>query len=567
MANTFSSFENRVISFDIETTGLDPSNLFGEKAPGLNQKGIKPRIWALGFHIPGQDTPQETQLFSANAEREQQVLTSNKFYKESGVWNDYVTRTKQGYTPSDSFRMVRESDGVGKALTETFNAAKTRYTAETGNFIDGGMVLIQNTNFENRWIGHIESEEANTTFSAIQRYKSNSNRQLYVPPEVSRLRSTIVEGMSAKEIDGVYDKIVMNYQAEVANVQGTGRYITGELMDFTSAMYSKAIAEGHLDPSYSKIGKNVELLSHVLLGEKEIHGAGSDAKQQSRIFEEVLGMRDRIQAGELTEKDKRVFAYLNNPANIKAQKESAAARNLIGFSNNIQNNIVNVRKEVGIVEVDIHDTVSNQNIPISFKRRVAITDPEEIMLRYEEVLDRNGDTEANRILEKLRAEEIAGNSEPAIERIKNPDVLSQLEDINQQNKDTLFSTNPNDFSTNDYGPRVERKRSGAKKVLSALGAEYESARNNDEILRAILPENKKIALGGAVAIAGGGMLWALSTGDSKERAEKFRRERYAQKAELYNDSTFNMLNPSTRPGIQYGWAKAQSDESIRHYEY
>ena len=79
------------------------------------------------------------------------------------------------------------------------------------------------------------------------------------------------------------------------------------------------------------------------------------------------------------------------------------------------------------------------------------------MLRYEEVLDRNGDTEANRILEKLRAEEIAGNSEPAIERIKNPDVLSQLEDINQQNKDTLFSTNPNDFSTNDYGPRVERK--------------------------------------------------------------------------------------------------------------
>ena len=58
MANTFSSFENRVISFDIETTGLDPSNLFGEKAPGLNQKGIKPRIWALGFHIPGQDTPQ-----------------------------------------------------------------------------------------------------------------------------------------------------------------------------------------------------------------------------------------------------------------------------------------------------------------------------------------------------------------------------------------------------------------------------------------------------------------------------------------------------------------------------
>lgn len=103
--------------------------------------------------------------------------------------------------------------------------------------------------------------------------------------------------------------------------------------------------------------------------------------------------------------------------------------------------------------------------------------------------------------------------------------------------------------------------------MSALGAEYESARNNDEILRAILPENKKIALGGAVAIAGGGMLWALSTGDSKERAEKFRRERYAQKAELYNDSTFNMLNPSTRPGIQYGWAKAQSDESIRHYEY
>ena len=145
-------------------------------------------------------------------------------------------------------------------------------------------------------------------------------------------------------------------------------------MDFTSAMYSKAIAEGHLDQSYSKIGKNVELLSHVLLGEKEIHGAGSDAKQQSRIFEEVLGMRDRIQAGDLTEKDKRVFAYLNNPANIKAQKESAAARNLIGFSNNLQNNIVNVRKPLHadqtILQWNSHLLESVTNVSFLYPHRI-----------------------------------------------------------------------------------------------------------------------------------------------------------------------------------------------------
>ena len=41
----------------------------------------------------------------------------------------------------------------------------------------------------------------------------------------------------------------------------------------------------------------------TFFNEQEVHSAGSDARQQSLIFKEMMGLRDRLSSEQLTEQD------------------------------------------------------------------------------------------------------------------------------------------------------------------------------------------------------------------------------------------------------------------------
>jgi len=551
---TYDAFKDKFVSFDIETTGIDPGEYFGASVDGISKtNNLKPRVWEAAFHDPRTGKIFEESFASSNISEEQKALAGISFYDKNEAWQRHITDTSKY-----KFKEGEVSKGVSSAFKSTG--------------LTGGMMLIQNARFENRWMSHVADTEGAPEFFEQMRYGQDSsvdgNRKLYTPPSISKMKSKIDrDKLSVSAIDSIYDDIVKQYAKETDEAAKNGHLIVGDMLDFTAATFTKAVKKGHLDPTYLTKGHNVELLSKVFLNEQEVHSAGSDARQQSLIFKEMMGLRDRLSSEQLTEQDIKRLGTLNAAAPIV--REESAARGALGLIESIKAGKPNVSGPiVNYRRVDVKDSLTGAEEYLNMPIRQKVSRVEDILPNYLNNTKSNEGTFAYTAISDLVKKH---GSKAAIRHLQTDDFKTGLEDLVSRSKDTINKINDLPPVTKTIQEEVDKGVKSLSERMEKVGAEfseaYKSMRESQELLKQILPESPKkggAVLGVTAAIGG---LWAASQFNDEEKAQEYRDRTRRKQVQLYPEATFKMLDQSNLPQLPYGYAKADWEERIKHHEY
>lgn len=547
---TYDSFKGHVLSLDIETTGIDPGGLFGPSMDGIEKKTITPRIWSTAFHNTETDKTYETIYRSLNREAERDALSSNEFYGKNKVWADYIGADHNTFS----------SQTVSEGLNSDFRKSG----------VAGGMLLIQNSQFENKWITHQSKVDTNFGIDILrnQRYKTvdelGEKPGLYRPSIISQLRNQIYDAdrSSVAAIDSLYDSMIKAYSEETTEAAKNGKLIVGDLMDFTGATYSKAVKEGWLDPVYMTKGRGVEFMASMFLGEKETHAAGSDARQQSLLFKKMLGLRDRISSGEVTEADRVTFRKMNLAA--RDLLEETSAKGAISFIESLKSGTINTYSGIGgIHPVRIMDSVTNTSHTMYVPQRGLEVKRNEILMNFLANTSTNSDTEAYRMLEKAME-----YGDQSLDYIKSDDFVGRLNEISSSSSSRIEGI-INDSSVSPQNKNsIPRLKESIDRVKKGFSSQYKDGLESaPEIIKAIMPTDAKrgAMVGGALSLIGG--LWAISQTNDSEKAIEYQNRRRQRNMDTSIDSTINMYNPVNKPELPYGYARAQWESRIGHHEY
>lgn len=554
---SYDNYKGKVLSFDIETTGIDPGNMFGAKIDGIEKKDIQARIWSTAFHNPETDKIHETIYKSPNQIKEAAALQNAEFYSENKAFKDYIT--------SNHSTFENHTD-IAKGLNRDFK----------NSGINGGMILIQNAQFENKWTKWQQRQAKISGSETIdildnQLYHSIDGNeltgQLFVPKSVHEIKQKLYNGrdsMSIESMDSLYDEMMKVYSEETEKAARDGKLITGDLMDFTAATYTKAVKQGYLDKTYLHKGRGIEFMAGLFLGEEELHSAGSDARQQSKIFEHILGLRDRLISENLTEEDLKIFGKMNLSA--QSVREGTAARGALGFIDGLNNGLVNTSGfDIDQINVPIKNTVTGEIENISVQRRKRDLPKSEIIPSFL----RNTETNEGTIAYQKILEAHNKYGEDAVDYIKNEDFINELKGIKQESQENI----KNILSDDSIEPAKQKIRTDSinnkiKTISEKFAHDYKSGvENSPELLKAILPKTTK---GGALLATGTaavGGLWALSHTNNDSKAEEYKIRTRRNNLNNSLDSTINIYTPSNKPELNYGYARAQWENRIGHHEY
>ena len=80
-----------ILSFDIETTGLNKDSNFGVNNNGVTTRDIKPRVWSMAVHNKNTDNSHARIFDSPDMAKEAAALKSNRFYGKNDEWNKYAS--------------------------------------------------------------------------------------------------------------------------------------------------------------------------------------------------------------------------------------------------------------------------------------------------------------------------------------------------------------------------------------------------------------------------------------------------------------------------------------------
>lgn len=547
---TYDNFKGNVLSLDIETTGIDPGELFGINIDGVQRKNITPRIWSTAFHNTETDDTYETVYKSLNREAERDALSTNSFYGKNKVWSDYINSDQTKFSSSN----------VSKGLNSDFRKSG----------FDGGMILIQNSQFENKWIRYQSNIELGEEIDILSKqryktvYKDDVTSGLYRPSKISQIRNTInsSHNASVSAIDSLYDEMIKEYAKETHESASNKKLIVGDLMDFTGATYTKSVKEGWLDQAYMSKGRGIEFMASMFLGEKETHSAGSDARQQSILFKKMLNLRDRISSGKVTEEDRKIFKKMNLAS--KDLLEETSAKGAISFIEGLRGGRANTYSNIGgIKSVSVMDEVSGTMHQVSVPIRGLDIPRSEILMNFLANTSSNSDTESYRMLEKA-----VEYGDQALDYIKSDDFLDKLnriKEISSKNLESIISDNNVPLENKSTAPRI---KGAINSIKDNFSKQYKDGLDSaPEIIKAIMPTDAKrgAMIGGAASLIGG--LWAISQTNDKDKAIEYQNRERQMKMNTSIDSTINIYNPMNKPELPHGYARAQWESRIGHHEY
>ena len=291
-----------MVSLDIETTGLSEQ---------------KDKIWSVGITDPNGNGWEQ---FSDP--REDKTANLHSFMKErSGEFAE--EQIKRG-----SFDELERNISSGNTVSER------ELVENTFSRLKNKAILIQNANFENKFLGGVFGED-DAGLSSIFRYNTRGarspNKKLFVPPTVGNILDEIKmakgSGANISEIAGMYDKMLGEYSKEFARQDG--KSFTIDLMHISNAVFAKAANKGLLDEKMYDANVKVDFLSEIFGLGKELHTALSDGLQQERIFYRLLDINEEIDSGSLSDKT------INELADIKTRAKDAAKSKFKSELNNI----------------------------------------------------------------------------------------------------------------------------------------------------------------------------------------------------------------------------------------
>lgn len=549
-----------VTSFDIETTSLTPNGNITSDYNGVTRNIGKGRIWSIGAYGRNNDKTIAKEFHYdpdsiIDKKAEWNALKNKEFYSTNKVVRDYFESDAKNFRSNDIYKHI-DNDIFG----------------DGGN--KRGMILIQNSQFERRWMSSLPYSEMlsiHRNMIESQMYNGERVNQLYRPAEVSRHLQDAKNAKTLAASDKAYDRMIEAYKKVDRRISSLpadqNKFYVADLMDFTAATLTKAAAQGKVPESYSKMGHNVDFLAKLMLGEEEIHGAMSDAKQQYAIFKKMNMIREELVSGSLSDETKDIFTrmreaepYLREVMGMKVLKSNIQKYKETGK--------FDTRRRAGDATITIVDNISGEEKNISVPKYVYTGSKEDSIKRIMEEVDKYGNTSAKRHLDDAWARS-SGNIDDFIEIIKNIDSpsINNIENLADNAVESILLGGTVDSDTKrliEESSKIDHKKEFIRKAENI----YDTKIKNIPIIGELLPNNFKKGYGvlglGAAAL---GLYASMDSFDDDLKVRAIREDQQRLRQRQYADPTIRQFQSLDYASMPAGVGKANWEERNKHYEY
>lgn len=549
-----------VTSFDIETTSLTPNGNITSEYNGVTRNIGKGRIWSIGAYGRNKDKTIAKEFHYdpdsiIDKKAEWNALKNKEFYSTNKVVRDYFESDTKNFRSNDIYKHM-DNDIFG----------------DGGN--KRGMILIQNSQFERRWMSSLlysEMLSIHRNMIESQMYNGERVNQLYRPAEVSKYLQDAKNAKTLAASDKAYDRMIEAYKEIDKRISslpaGQNKFYVADLMDFTAATLTKAAAQGKVPESYSKMGHNVDFLAKLMLGEKEIHGAMSDAKQQYAIFKKMNMIREELVSGSLSDETKDIFTrmreaepYLREVMGMKVLKSNIQKYKETGK--------FDTRRRAGDATITIVDNISGEEKNISVPKYVYTGSKEDSIKRIMEEVDKYGNTSAKRHLDDAWARS-NGNIDDFIDIITNIDSpsINNIENLADNAVENILLGGTVDSDTKkliEESSKIDHKKEFIRKAENI----YDTKIKNMPIIGELLPNNFKKGYGvlglGAAAL---GLYVSMDSFDDDLKVRAIREDQQRVRQRQYADPTIRQFQSLDYASMPAGVGKANWEERNKHYEY
>lgn len=549
-----------VTSFDIETTSLTPNGNITSEYNGVTRNIGKGRIWSIGAYGRNKDKTIAKEFHYdpdsiIDKKAEWNALKNKEFYSTNKVVRDYFESDTKNFRSNDIYKHM-DNDIFG----------------DGGN--KRGMILIQNSQFERRWMSSLPYSEMlsiHRNMIESQMYNGERVNQLYRPAEVSKHLQDAKNAKTLAASDKAYDRMIEAYKEIDKKISslpaGQNKFYVADLMDFTAATLTKAAAQGRVPESYSKMGHNVDFLAKLMLGEEEIHGAMSDAKQQYAIFKKMNMIREKLVSGSLSDETKDIFTrmreaepYLREVMGMKVLKSNIQKYKETGK--------FDTRRRAGNATITIVDNISGEEKNISVPKYVYTGSKEDSIKRIMEEVDKYGNTSAKRHLDDAWARS-SGNIDDFIDIITNIDSpsINNIENLADNAVESILLGGTVDSDTKkliEESSKIDHKKEFIRKAENI----YDTKIKNIPIIGELLPNNFKKGYGvlglGAAAL---GLYASMDSFDDDLKVRAIREDQQRLRQRQYADPTIRQFQSLDYASMPAGVGKANWEERNKHYEY
>ena len=436
------------------------------------------------------------------------------------------------------------------------------------------MILIQNSQFERRWMSslpHSEMLSIHRNMIESQMYNGERVNQLYRPAEVSKHLQDAKNAKTLAASDKAYDRMIEAYKEIDKRISslpaGQNKFYVADLMDFTAATLTKAAAQGRVPESYSKMGHNVDFLAKLMLGEEEIHGAMSDAKQQYAIFKKMNMIREELVSGSLSDETKDIFTrmreaepYLREVMGMKVLKSNIQKYKETGK--------FDTRRRAGDATITIVDNISGEEKNISVPKYVYTGSKEDSIKRIMEEVDKYGNTSAKRHLDDAWARS-NGNIDDFIDIITNIDSpsINNIENLADNAVESILLGGTVDSDTKkliEESSKIDHKKEFIRKAENI----YDTKIKNIPIIGELLPNNFKKGYGVlGLGVAALGLYASMDSFDDDLKGRAIREDQQRLRQRQYADPTIRQFQSLDYASMPAGVGKANWEERNKHYEY
>lgn len=549
-----------ITSFDIETTSLTPNGNITSEYNGVTRNISKGRIWSIGAYGRNKDKTVAKEFHYdpdsiIDKKAEWNALKNKEFYSTNKVVRDYFESDTKNFRSNDIYKHI-DNDIFG----------------DGGN--KRGMILIQNSQFERRWMSSLPYSEMlsiHRNMIESQMYNGERVNQLYRPAEVSKHIQDAKNAKTLAASDKAYDRMIETYKEIDKRISslpaGQNKFYVADLMDFTAATLTKAAAQGRVPESYSKMGHNVDFLAKLMLGEEEIHGAMSDAKQQYAIFKKMNMIREELVSGSLSDETKDIFTrmreaepYLREVMGMKVLKSNIQKYKETGK--------FDTRRRAGDATITIVDNISGEEKNISVPKYVYTGSKEDSIKRIMEEVDKYGNTSAKRHLDDAWARS-NGNIDDFIDIITNIDSpsINNIENLADNAVESILLGGTVDSDTKkliEESSKIDHKKEFIRKAENI----YDTKIKNIPIIGELLPNNFKKGYGvlglGAAAL---GLYASMDSFDDDLKVRAIREDQQRLRQRQYADPTIRQFQSLDYASMPAGVGKANWEERNKHYEY
>lgn len=549
-----------VTSFDIETTSLTPNGNITSEYNGVTRNIGKGRIWSIGAYGRNKDKTIAKEFHYdpdsiIDKKAEWNALKNKEFYSTNKVVRDYFESDTKNFRSNDIYKHM-DNDIFG----------------DGGN--KRGMILIQNSQFERRWMSSLPYSEMlsiHRNMIESQMYNGERVNQLYRPAEVSKHLQDAKNAKTLAASDKAYDRMIEAYKEIDRKISslpaGQNKFYVADLMDFTAATLTKAAAQGRVPESYSKMGHNVDFLAKLMLGEEEIHGAMSDAKQQYAIFKKMNMIREELVSGSLSDETKDIFTrmreaepYIREVMGMKVLKSNIQKYKETGK--------FDTRRRAGDATITIVDNISGEEKNISVPKYVYTGSKEDSIKRIMEEVDKYGNTSAKRHLDDAWARS-NGNIDDFIDIITNIDSpsINNIENLADNAVESILLGGTVDRDTKkliEESSKIDHKKEFIRKAENI----YDTKIKNIPTIGELLPNNFKKGYGvlglGAAAL---GLYASMDSFDDDLKVRAIREDQQRLRQRQYADPTIRQFQSLDYASMPAGVGKANWEERNKHYEY